>query len=226
MINAFFHPLHSLLHLFGQIIKIILVIVLLAALAAAGINLWVTASTKDDIGTTQDYGQNTASYIMVLGAGIKVDGTPSNILRQRLDTACSLYSQGAAPELIISGGESEVIVMERYLENQGIPVSAIIEDVDGYDTYHSMKNLARIAQGKPVIVVSQCFHLYRSLYIADKLGQQATGCAAADTGAVGIQLQEREFFARIKDFCQIHLPDSLLEVLSSLYQGLVGQQQI
>jgi SanA protein len=223
MFNAFFHPLRALLHFIKQLVKIILTLILILALAAAGINLWVTASTHDDIGLPQDYGLNAASTIMVLGAGINADGTPDEILRQRLDTACALYGKGAAPTVIISGGASEIIVMERYLENQGIPVTAIIEDEDGYDTYHSMTDLTGIAQGRPVIVVSQRFHLYRSLYIADQLGLQATGCAAPDTEAVGLRLQEREFFARIKDFCQIHLPQRLLEPAGSLYHYLAQQ---
>lgn len=220
MINAFFHPIRSFFNFIARLIKLCITVAVLLCLLAVSINLWVISSTHDDIRTATDYTVNTASCILVLGAGINADGTPDNILRERLDTACALYGKGAAPTVVISGGRSEVVVMGNYLVSQGIPSSVIIEDAEGYDTFHSMINIQSHAQGSPVIVVSQRFHLYRSLFIAHHLSQPATGCVANDTDAVGFQLQEREFFARIKDFCQLTLPVALQPLLYTLYKHL------
>ena len=58
--------------------------------------------------------------------------------------------------------------MKQYLEAQGVPDNAIIEDNDGEDTYLTAKDYMKIAEGfkiKSVIVVSSFYHITRTKYI-------------------------------------------------------------
>lgn len=117
--------------------------------------------------------------ILVLGAGIKEDGTPSNMLEDRLRYGVELYRQGVAPRIILSGdcsGEAydEVSAMERYCLAQGIPKESLIRDEIGFSTYESMYNFKENGGGR-VLVVTQRYHLYRALYIAREMGVEADG---------------------------------------------------
>ena len=71
-----------------------------------------------------------AQCILILGAGVKSDNSPSSMLEDRLLEGIGLYKKGVAPKIIVSGdhGRSqydEVNVMKRYLTDAGIPDSDI-----------------------------------------------------------------------------------------------------
>jgi vancomycin permeability regulator SanA len=83
----------------------------------------------------------SAPVIVVLGAGIHPDGTPTEILADRLATAADLYRAGRAPRILCSGdhghaSHDETGVMARWLEAQGIPPEAIFLDHAGFDSWN------------------------------------------------------------------------------------------
>ena len=142
----------------------------------------------------------------MLGAGIEPDGTPSPILAERLDTAIALYENGASDEIIVSGGEdaaqSEVSAMRNYLLDADIPSMAITTDTHGIDTFASVKNLRTIYDVQTPILVSQRFHLYRAVFIAEQMDLDAIGCPTSEENIHDNGLLLREFAARLKDFAQ------------------------
>ena len=86
--------------------------------------------------------------ILVLGAGLRSDKTPSDMLADRLDVAIELYNSGVSDIIVLSGDFSEerdydeVSAMERYCISKGIPAEAIRKDLKGYSTYESVFNRA------------------------------------------------------------------------------------
>ena len=72
-----------------------------AALVVAGTNLATVATTKDAIVDTETAAAFGADAIVVLGASVFADGTPSGILQDRLDDGIALYRAGAAPKMIM-----------------------------------------------------------------------------------------------------------------------------
>ncbi len=73
---------------------------------------------------------------MVLGAGINWDGSPSAVLKIRLDVADNLYNARVAPKIIMSGDNSdssynEVMAMAKYAKANGIPAEDIFCDHAG-----------------------------------------------------------------------------------------------
>lgn len=188
------------------LLKIILVLILLPPLTAIAINLFMFLTTNGDMYTPDELADANADCIVVLGAGIEADGTPSPVLAERLDTAITLYENGASKDIIVSGGEdaaqSEVTAMRNYLLEAGIPSLAIQIDTHGIDTYASVKNLRTTFDVQHVILVSQRFHLYRAIYIAEHFNLDASGCPASEQGISDTGLLIREFAARIKDFAQ------------------------
>ncbi len=149
----------------------------------------------------------SADFILVLGAGIKEDGTPSVMLRDRLDTAHALYEKGCAPRILVSGDTSgahydEIAAMRNYLIECGVPGSAILTDGEGYSTHESMENTVKQHGKCSVIIVTQKYHLSRAIALARAEGLTAYGVYTDTVPDSLPQLYRdmRELLARTKDF--------------------------
>lgn len=171
-------------------------------------NVFTVASTRDDVHTVAQLAGAHADAVVVLGASVFADGTPSDILADRLEVACDLYAAGAADAVIVSGDNrdshyNESDAMKDFCVELGVPAEDVYVDHAGYDTYSSMYR-AHFAYGaQSVVVVTQAYHLYRALAVAQGLGMDAQG-VPADKGAYDNQLgySLREVGARTKDFVQ------------------------
>ena len=142
--------------------------------------------------------------ILVLGCAVRPDGSPSQMLEDRIKTGVSLYDAGLADSVLMSGdrsvGYDEVSAMEREAEALGIPQELILVDPEGYSTYESITNLLEAHKGKRVLIVTQKYHLHRALYIAEKFDIEAYGVSAdLRTYAKQVKYDLREILARVKD---------------------------
>ena len=185
-------------------LKIFIIILLCLMLIPFIINFYVVFKVKDKIVNLNDINQNY-DYGLVLGCGIKSDGTPSLMLRDRLDKVIEIYDKGLINNIIISGHHSdnysEVDVMEEYLLDHNINKDVIIRDNEGFSTSESMENYQNKYQNKSVIIITQEYHLYRSLYLAQKFNLNAVGVSAKLVNYGGqIFRNLREILARNKDF--------------------------
>jgi uncharacterized SAM-binding protein YcdF (DUF218 family) len=127
--------------------------------------------------------------IVVMGAA-QYNGRASSVLSARLDHALTLYEQGYAPFIIVTGGKlegdvyTEAGVSEQYLLDRGVPQEAILMEDAGGDTWESMEAVGDIASGREidtVLLVSDGFHLYRSERMAEAVGLEAYSSAAPDS---------------------------------------------
>lgn len=170
-------------------------------------NLVVLISTKSSIISENDATlTHKSDAILVLGASVYADGTPSGILQDRLNEAARLYFAGDAPRIIVSGdgrqtSYNEPAAMKEYLIGLGIPSSAIFCDRAGYSTYDSSYRARYIFNCSSLIIVTQSYHLPRALYSARGLGIDAVGVPSnggpyANQGYYDL----REIPARTKDF--------------------------
>lgn len=147
-----------------------------------------------------------ADCVMVLGCGIKDRETPSPMLKDRLDAAILLYRNGVAPKILMTGdngtvSHNEIHVMLNYAIKQGVPKKDIFCDHAGFSTYESMYRGNSIFKIKKMVVVTQTYHMYRSLYIANKLGIEAVGVSSDQEEYFGKKTREsREVLARVKDY--------------------------
>lgn len=140
--------------------------------------------------------------------GCQVNGeTPSDMLRDRLDRAVALYKAGVSDTLLLSGdhlsreGYDEVTAMQKYVVGQGVPQEAIRLDLAGFSTYESMYRAGEVFGMRQVLVVTQPYHLYRAVYVARRLGLEATGTQSMPNRYVyPLYNQVREVLARNKDF--------------------------
>lgn len=188
--------------------KLSILIIAILMVAPFAIDRYVIFSSAQRILPQEEVVRSHADCILVLGAGITPDGRPSYMLRDRLDKGIELYEAGAAPKLLLSGDNGqerydEVNAMKQYVLERGIPETDIFLDHAGFSTYESMYRAKAVYQVESAIVVTQKYHLYRSLYIAEQLGLETTGISALERRYVGQWGRDvRELLARNKDFVQ------------------------
>lgn len=180
--------------------------VLAVAAVVAATNAVTVLATKDRIVSAEAAASFGADAIVVLGASVYADGTPSGILQDRLDGGIALYFAGAAPKIIMSGDNStvsynEVKAMKDYAVAQGVPSEDVFCDHAGFSTYESMYRAKHVFGAERIVVATQTYHLYRALYAASGLGLEAVG-VPSDYREYAHQLQYdvREIPARTKDF--------------------------
>lgn len=185
----------------------VVVCMILGVVSVFAINAWVTHVGSDRILTPQQAAELTdVDCILVLGCQVRDDGTPSPMLADRLDRGVELYELGVAPKLLVSGDHGradydEVDTMKQYSMDADVPSSDIFMDHAGFSTYESMYRAKAIFRAKKVVIVSQEYHLYRAIYIAQALGLDAYGVAADGEDYAGQwQRDVREVLARVKDF--------------------------
>lgn len=140
-----------------------------------------------------------APTAMVLGASVKLDGTPSDALRDRVMVGIQLYKEGKASTLLMTGDDgkfhaNEVATMKRLAIEAGVPEKDILVDGHGYRTYESCKRAVQTFNIHQAIVVTQRFHLARALYLCSNLGMKAQGVSA------DLQPYERIVFFTLRDF--------------------------
>lgn len=117
---------------------------------------------------------------IVFGAGLRRDGTPTTILRDRVETAASLYFNGKVEKLLMSGDNrfsyyNEPEAMRQYAISLGVPDQAIVLDFAGRRTYDTCYRAKAIFGIKSALLVTQKFHLPRALFLCNALGLNAIG---------------------------------------------------
>ncbi|MBO4831677.1 MAG: YdcF family protein [Oscillospiraceae bacterium] len=194
----------------GRVLRAAILIVVAAALLCVAavliVNKRVMASAEGRILPEQEAAALDADCILVLGAGVWSGGVPSHMLADRLDEAVRLYELGASGKLLMSGDHGredydEVNVMKSYAIDAGVPSEDVFMDHAGFSTYESLYRARDVFKAQRIVIVTQRYHLYRALYVAEKLGLEAYGVASDPREYRGQEFRElREILARCKDW--------------------------
>lgn len=195
-----------------KLLRIFIILILLGFVGIAAvlsINAYIMTSSKKRILSPDEAAKlDDVDCILILGAGVWGD-RPTHMLEDRLDYGISLYRMGAADRLLMSGDHGrtnydEVNVMKQYAINEGVLSSDVFMDHAGFSTYESLYRTRDIFEAKKIIIVTQKYHLYRALYVADKLGLEAYGVASNPREYAGQTSRDiREVLARVKDFLYV-----------------------
>ena len=201
-------------------IKGLIIFLISTIIVILSINIIVITTTKNKIKEIDEINMQEIDCILILGAGIR-NNRPSPMLEDRLKTGIELYQNGISKKILVSGDHTtndydEVNVMKTYLKEQKIPSEDIFMDHAGISTYDSIYRAKNIFKVEKMIIVTQKYHLYRALYIANSLDIEVYGIDATNKEYSGQTKRDiREFAARIKDFIK-----SLLRI-ESTYLGEV-----
>ena len=191
-----------------RIVKMFLLLIVIVLSTPLIVNFVVKNSVKEKIVTLEEAKEFDADAILVLGCLVRSDGQPSAMLKDRLDTALEL---GLDSTFIMSGDHGtkyydEVNTMRNYAAEKGAKKERVFMDHAGFCTYDSIYRAKEIFSANKIVIVTQKYHLYRALYIAEKLGLEAVGVASdLHTYRGQINRELREVVARNKDFLFSHL---------------------
>lgn len=211
-----------------HILKMMFVFVFAAVLFCSIINFYVVLSTKGLIISQDEAAKINPDCILVLGAAVRSDGSPSPMLKDRITTGIELYEKNVSDKVLMSGDHTtiyydEVNIMKNYAVDEGVPSENIFMDHAGISTYDSVYRAKDIFEVKKVVIVTQKYHLYRALYIAKKLGVEAYGVSADERTYIGQEIRDaREIAARVKDFVKVIFkpnPKILGEIISIAGNG-------
>lgn len=151
-------------------------------------------------------GEAASSEVAIVpGAMVNPDGSLSTMLADRVAQAAALFHAGKVTRILVSGDHGswsydEPTSMRRALVARGVPAGAVFTDHAGFNTRATMERARRIFGVRDATVVTQGFHMKRSLFLAGAAGIEANGLVADlhDYGRQGIRSDAREVLTRTK----------------------------
>lgn len=192
---------------FRKVFLILFICFLCGVVLAFSVNFYVVKTTAKRIISVNEATEiEDADCILVLGCGVKEDGTPSHMLEDRLLRGIELYEGGASKKVIVSGDHGsdhydETNTMKNFMIDKGVPSEDIFMDHAGFSTYDSIYRAKEIFGIDKMVIVTQDYHLHRALYIAKSFGIEAYGVSANPREYYGQTYRDiREILARDKDF--------------------------
>lgn len=154
---------------------------LLGAAFALGLNFWVHAVYSSRI-YTRAAEVPPRKVAIVFGAGIRGD-RPTPVLADRVAASVELYEAGKVRKIIMTGDNrfvdyNEPGAMIAYAQELGVPLEDLIPDYAGRRTYDSCYRAREIFGVSRAVLVTQAFHMDRTLFTGDSLGMDVVGYAA------------------------------------------------
>lgn len=192
----------------------LLTLVALLALAlafAVFCNLWIVSATHARIyDRIEDLPVNEVALVLGTSPWTR-SGDRSDHYRTRIEAATALYQSGKVKHILASGANpdetyNEPRKMYQALVAAGVPGEAITMDFAGFRTLDSVVRAKQIFGLESVTIISQRFHNYRALFIADRVELAAVAYAAQRMPIQkSLRVQGREFMARIRAVLDIYL---------------------
>ena len=138
----------------------IAIVIASACLAVFSVSLSIKAKTASSILSAESIGAILdVDCIIVLGAGLRSDGSPSDMLADRLSVGISLLEKHPDAVLLLTGDNSgdqynEVAAMKTYALEHGVDEAKIIEDDFGFSTYESIYRAKNTFNVDKAVIVS------------------------------------------------------------------------
>ena len=153
---------------------------------------------------------------IIFGAGLRRDGTPTAMLRDRVLTGAELYFSGRVEKLLMSGDNrfveyNEPESMRQFALSVGVPDEAIVLDYAGRRTYDTCYRAQAIFGVESALLVTQGFHLPRALFLCNMLGMDTLGVEAIHCYWNGSPFvwDVREQFATVAAFLDLYVSNPL-----------------
>ncbi len=189
----------------------LLILFFVVGLFCTGINIYMVLYAKPYV--YADVNSVPERYAVILPGAKVYSNTVSHVVRDRIEGSLLCIDAGKAKRILVSGDHGrkdydEVNQIRLYMQNvYGTDGSLIFMDHAGFSTYETMYRARDVFCVKDAVIVTQKFHVYRSVYIARKLGIDAVALEAPEMVSYAKRLHRvwefREFLARIKAFFSV-----------------------
>lgn len=188
------------------------------------------AAAKHKISYDQD-------YIIILGCGIRKNGTLYPLLKGRADRAAEFYKKqlettGKKAIIIPSGGKGTDEIMpegeaiKNYLLSIGLPDDIILPETNSKNTYENISFSKKImdAGKKPykVVISTTNYHVFRSGMLATARGLNVSGIGSKTKWYFWPNAQVREFIGLVVGKWKVHLVFCTIMILLSINMSNLG----
>ena len=196
-------------------VRLLIWLVSLGIILYAGVTGFVVIREKGV--ATEVPAADNYDAIIVLGAQVRPDGTPSVQLSWRLDAAAEAYGKKQVP-VVVCGAQGkdepmpEAVAMKQYLTGKGVAEEDILTDPESFNTSQNLKNAGKLLKDMPevqkVLIVTSDYHVPRSLALAKDQGYEAVGLGSPCKPEYWLKNHAREALAWIKYWGvkYLHLP--------------------
>jgi len=176
-----------------------------AVVVALSPALWVQAVGQSRLAASVSAVEHT-DVAIVLGAGLRPDGTPSTFLRRRLDAAAELYARGTVDVILVSGDNSttqhdEPTAMRDWLVDRGVAEDRVVRDFAGFDTHDTCVRAHQIFGVTEAVVITQDYHVRRAVFSCHQAGIDVVGLGVSSDSvepAKAVVYRLRELPASLK----------------------------
>ena len=192
-----------------QNIRYFILLILLLFIVIMAINSYIINFSKEKILSIDEI--KNYKIWLVLGASVRPNWEPSDILADRLKTSYEAYKAGKISKIIVSWDNmklnyNEPDAMKSYLVKLWVNKEDIYSDYAWFDTYDSMYRAKEIFSVDKLIIFTQEYHLYRALYISNKLWIDSIWIISDKHIYLWIvRYKAREILSRIKAFLEIEI---------------------
>ncbi|MBV6640404.1 MAG: YdcF family protein [Cyclobacteriaceae bacterium] len=195
---------------FSRVLKIGALTCTAVAAILLTVNFWIVNSTVHKIHYTTDLVPRDRVGLILGTSKRTIEGHNNLYFDQRIDAAARLYRSGHIRKIIVSGDNrtqfyNEPKDMLNALLAKGIPEGVIVLDPEGVSTLDSVVRSKWVYGSDKILIITQDFHCYRALFIADHFGIDAQAYSADQKGELSSTLATREVLARIKAVFDLYI---------------------
>ena len=194
----------------------------LGFLTLIALNIWILVTTSDQI-FQEDNLPPAQKVGLVLGTSrFTATGVKNELFEERMNAAAQLFERGIIVHILVSGDNRSIYYNEprdmlNALRERGIPQSAITLDYAGLRTLDSIVRCEQIFGQTSFIIITQEFHLYRALFIANYYGLKSYGFILKSSKAsVPPKVRIRELIARVLAVLDLYLWNKKPKIMDEL----------
>lgn len=193
-----------------KILKIMTVGALLLIVLVLGLNFWIVSATSDQIYYRVDQ-IPPRRIALLLGTSKHVVGGGSNkYFEERIQAAVDLYRRGTIKHIIVSGDNETIYYNEpkdmyKALVAQGVDRADITLDFAGFRTLDSVVRAKMVFGQDELVIITQDFHCYRALFIAQFYAINAVAFSADNKDELPFELALREVLARANTILDLYV---------------------
>ena len=166
--------------------------------------------------TYSSFSSNTTDFsaydvAVVFGTSrYRVGGGKNPFFQNRIEAASKLYKSGAVRHVILSGDNetkfyNEPVEMKKALMAEGVPESDITLDYAGFRTLDTVVRGKQVFGQQSLVLITQRFHGYRALFIAQHYNINAICYPADHPEDVSYRVLGRELLARTKAIIDLYV---------------------
>lgn len=181
--------------------RYLFIVVSAVALLILGLNFWIVLTTSDFIYHDISELPNRKVALLLGTSKSTTHGGVNKYFEERINATAELYHRGVIGHVIVSGDNNTIYYNEpkdmlKALKDLGVAPEDLTLDFAGFRTLDSVIRAKLIFGQDELLIITQDFHCYRALFIAQYFDIDAVAFAADNRDELPLTLAAREILAR------------------------------